>query len=183
MVGHAWKTPKDRYLGGIQIRCPNHLGWLLSTLRSSSSTQSSLQRSKLLTLSLRLSPTTPTEETRGLEPWPSTWRYWLSSCCFILSSKDGISSFTISRHTIQWIPETILGTATPWDPVHKYHKHNWRQWTTMYTHPMKMCVDLMLSIQTQLSLWLNRDWIARSNGPSALYSCSFSHRNLWVTQS
>ena len=44
--------------GGILIRCPSYLIWLLSTRRSSRSTPSSSRMTELLTLSLRESPAT-----------------------------------------------------------------------------------------------------------------------------
>ncbi|KAK0151754.1 hypothetical protein N1851_006880 [Merluccius polli] len=58
VVSYQLDVPGKPPRGGILIRCPNHLNWLLSTPRSSGSTLSSLRMSELLTLSLRLSPAT-----------------------------------------------------------------------------------------------------------------------------
>lgn len=57
-IGHAQKTSTGGRPGGILIRCQSHLTWLLLTWRSTSSTPSSPQISKLLTPSLRLIPAT-----------------------------------------------------------------------------------------------------------------------------
>ncbi|KAL6458384.1 hypothetical protein MHYP_G00336140, partial [Metynnis hypsauchen] len=53
-VCRAWYAPTGRRPGGIRIRCPNHLSWLLSMRRSSGSTPSSSQMAELLTLSNRV---------------------------------------------------------------------------------------------------------------------------------
>ncbi len=46
----ARKASRGRHLGGILIWCPNHLNWLLLTLRSSGSTPSILQMLECLTV-------------------------------------------------------------------------------------------------------------------------------------
>ena len=55
-VGHARNTSSGRHPGGILIRCPSLLIWLLSMWRSSGSTPSPSRMTELLTLSLRESP-------------------------------------------------------------------------------------------------------------------------------
>uniref|UniRef100_A0AAZ1X3V8 G-protein coupled receptors family 1 profile domain-containing protein n=1 Tax=Oreochromis aureus TaxID=47969 RepID=A0AAZ1X3V8_OREAU len=57
-VGHARNTSPRRRPGGILVRCPNHLNWLLSMWRSSGSTLSPSRMAELLTLSLRERPAT-----------------------------------------------------------------------------------------------------------------------------
>lgn len=53
--GKGWQSTEIIF---ILIRSPDNLSWLLSTLGSSGSTQSSIWMFKLLTLSLRLSSAT-----------------------------------------------------------------------------------------------------------------------------
>lgn len=51
-----WDMPRTPHPGGILIRCPNHLNWLLSMWRSSSFTLSLSRMAELLTLSLSEMP-------------------------------------------------------------------------------------------------------------------------------
>lgn len=52
-----WVYPKGLLPGNPLIRCPNNFSWLLKMQKSSCSTKCTLRMYKLLTLSLRLSPT------------------------------------------------------------------------------------------------------------------------------
>ena len=54
----SWTCHECRHPGGILIRCPNHLNWLLSIQRSSGPTQSPSWMAELLTLSLKETPAT-----------------------------------------------------------------------------------------------------------------------------
>ncbi|KAK5601496.1 hypothetical protein CRENBAI_025217 [Crenichthys baileyi] len=69
-VRRAWNTSRGRRLGGIRYRCPSHLNWLLSMLRSSGSTPSPSRMVELLTLSLRECPVT-------------LWRKLISAACIL----------------------------------------------------------------------------------------------------
>lgn len=55
-IGRALNSSPRRHPGGILIRFPNHLTWLLSKWRSSGFTPSPLLMFELLTLSLRAIP-------------------------------------------------------------------------------------------------------------------------------
>lgn len=58
MGKHSLNTTAGRHPGGILISFPNHLSWFLSMWRSSGSILSPFWITELLTLSLRLRPTT-----------------------------------------------------------------------------------------------------------------------------
>ncbi|KAL3987830.1 uromodulin [Sarotherodon galilaeus] len=78
-----WDVPRTPHLGGILVRCPNHLIWLLSMWRSSGSTLSPSQMAELPTLSLRERPA-------------SLWRKLISTACIC----DLILSATINSSSL-----------------------------------------------------------------------------------
>ena len=129
LVGRAPSPSPGRRLGGLLTRCPNHLIWLFSARRTSSSTlySTSPKMTDLLILSLR-EPSHPTEEahfsrlyTRSRSFGQSSWPYvrvgtkidrWIESLAFWLSSVFT----TMDRHRARITAVAACRSPTPFSP-------------------------------------------------------------------